>query len=315
MKYQYGILLTDVSPEADLHNNTLLGECTLGIEVTSPTLAARCGLGNIDPQHYSGGSSSAIEEALMYPLPPGGACLVTIRQDKDSLGAMAVLMLRAQGREDFIDKYLVSWIGALDRMGFHNACVAHPHLASANMGDTTDAIQVIINSSDSRWPTIEAKVLEIGRILINGMPSREISSVAALKKRNFKNFDVEMLGAVAFITVPGEYGSARDWGGRRYPVVVVFDSAYVLPAGGTQQRWSVLRQPNVFDRRGFEEKINAAEAEARGLSVAELENKGYAWGGPRSIVSSPMGKGRDSALSKETILKIAQECAQSGRVS
>ncbi|MEK7090349.1 MAG: hypothetical protein AAB930_02060, partial [Patescibacteria group bacterium] len=205
MKYQYGILLTDVSPEADLHNNTLLGECTLGIEVTSPTLAARCGLGNIDPQHYSGGSSSAIEEALMYPLPPGGACLVTIRQDKDSLGAMAVLMLRAQGREDFIDKYLVSWIGALDRMGFHNACVAHPHLASANMGDTTDAIQVIINSSDSRWPTIEAKVLEIGRILINGMPSREISSVAALKKRNFKNFDVEMLGAVAFITVPGEY--------------------------------------------------------------------------------------------------------------
>ncbi len=71
----------------------------LGIEVTVPVLAQRCELGNIDPQHTGGDTSTAaIEVALEWPLPPEGAMLATVRADLDSVGAMAVLAMRAEGQ-------------------------------------------------------------------------------------------------------------------------------------------------------------------------------------------------------------------------
>ena len=84
------------------------GKVTLGIEITDPTLAAACDLGNIDPQHgfmllpvgiaAAPNGRAAIEVALGWPLPPSGSTLATIRLDADAAGAMAVLSLRAQGR-------------------------------------------------------------------------------------------------------------------------------------------------------------------------------------------------------------------------
>lgn len=71
----------------------------LGIEVTVPALAARCNLGNIDPQHGVGGTvdTAAIEVAVAHQLPPENAVLVTVRPDLDSVGAMAVMAIRARG--------------------------------------------------------------------------------------------------------------------------------------------------------------------------------------------------------------------------
>lgn len=78
---------------------------TLGIEVSVSALADKCGLGNIDPQHGCGRNTpahvqqdgAAIEAAMHWPLPPAGAALATTRPDLDSIGAMAVLALRAEG--------------------------------------------------------------------------------------------------------------------------------------------------------------------------------------------------------------------------
>lgn len=72
----------------------------LGIEVTDAALAARCALGNLDPQHgpeAAEGATAAIEAAVDFAMPPYGTPLVTIRPDCDALGAMAVLEWRAQG--------------------------------------------------------------------------------------------------------------------------------------------------------------------------------------------------------------------------
>lgn len=70
----------------------------LGIEVTIPALAARCQLGNIDPQHTGGNKDlAAIEVALTAELPPADAVLATVRPDLDSVGAMAVIAMRAEG--------------------------------------------------------------------------------------------------------------------------------------------------------------------------------------------------------------------------
>lgn len=84
MIYKFATL--DPRPGAD--NPSVLGDKTLGIEVTIPHLAERCGLGNIDPQH-SGTSShtAAILAALDVPLPPPGSTLVTIRPDLDSVSS------------------------------------------------------------------------------------------------------------------------------------------------------------------------------------------------------------------------------------
>jgi hypothetical protein len=94
---------------------------TLGVEVTVPRLAELCQLGNIDPQH--GGHSpregwpdvidgdAAITFATRIPIPRpvdvgrttvsmAAPRLATSRPDVDSIGAMAVLVLRALGMVD-----------------------------------------------------------------------------------------------------------------------------------------------------------------------------------------------------------------------
>ena len=100
--YTYGLL--DPRAGAAGGNLPLLGATTLGIEVTVPELAVRCGLGNIDPQHGGGlgvgtaGADAAIEACLTVTPPPVGATLVTVRPDLDAFGAMALLALRRAGR-------------------------------------------------------------------------------------------------------------------------------------------------------------------------------------------------------------------------
>lgn len=91
---------------------------TLGIEVTETELASACSLGNIDPQHghdrgalmspgafpagyVREGCMAAIDVACGCALPAVGATLATIRPDLDSVGSMAVLVLRALGLVDF----------------------------------------------------------------------------------------------------------------------------------------------------------------------------------------------------------------------
>jgi hypothetical protein len=99
MTYRYGLLAASRAAGAEASNELWLGPDTLGIEVTEPELAARCGLGNIDPQHLGGDrSKAAIDVAVTWPVPPAGARLVTVRPDADAYGAMAVLALRAEGR-------------------------------------------------------------------------------------------------------------------------------------------------------------------------------------------------------------------------
>lgn len=99
--YAFGLLRPYMAPGADAANDAWLGQETLGIEVTDARLAARCGLGNIDPQHGfgTGDGLAAITAALTWPVPPQGARLVTIRPDPDAFGAMAVLDLRSAGAE------------------------------------------------------------------------------------------------------------------------------------------------------------------------------------------------------------------------
>lgn len=317
MVYLYGLLRQDISDEAVRHNNKWLGPNTLGIEVTSSFLARRCGLGNIDPQHQIDGKSSAIEEALTFPLPEEGSKMVTIRPDKDSVGAMAVLTLRAQGRVSQVDKFLVSWIGALDRHGYENAVRINPELASLFRDSSeSDALNVICLNRDL-WPNLADRVLQAGYILSREMSASELQRIRAMRSRGVRNFTFTRYGNIAFLRVSGVLYDARNWANRRFPVAVIYDDCHKSHEshGGTMHKWSVIRQPHYFDRQGFELAVNVAEARARGMTPDELSKAGLAWGGTTNIISSPQGVGRESVLSTEMILTIVKTHLESGVVS
>jgi len=89
--------------------NPVVPSNTLGIEVTTPSLAAQCDKGNIDPQHGqmrgpSGAvdiflspiadATAAIDAALEWPISLSVENIATERPDLDSIGAMAVIALR-----------------------------------------------------------------------------------------------------------------------------------------------------------------------------------------------------------------------------
>jgi len=79
---------------------------TLGIEVTIPAVVAACGLGNVDPQHGHGSgpfvgnvatSAIAAVGTVVDAVLPTSGVLVTTRPDLDSVGAMALIVLRSLG--------------------------------------------------------------------------------------------------------------------------------------------------------------------------------------------------------------------------
>ncbi len=98
MIYKFATLDPRGNKDAEAKNAQLLGPNTLGVEVTVPNLAQRCGLGNIDPQHGAYKSdAAAIDVAAGVELPHDGSLLVTIKPDLDSIGAMALMELRRSG--------------------------------------------------------------------------------------------------------------------------------------------------------------------------------------------------------------------------
>lgn len=92
-------------PAAQAANDAVFAQGdVLGIEVTVPALAARCSLGNIDPQHTDGDAElAAIEVAMTMDLPPRGTVLATVRTDLDAIGAMAILEMRRRYRVSNMD--------------------------------------------------------------------------------------------------------------------------------------------------------------------------------------------------------------------
>lgn len=96
--YAYAILDPRSIPVATEANDKVFATGpVVGIEVTVPALASRC-VANIDPQHSGQNADlAAIEVALTAELPAVGSVLATVRADLDSVGAMAIFALRAEG--------------------------------------------------------------------------------------------------------------------------------------------------------------------------------------------------------------------------
>ena len=187
--YRNALLNPAETREAERANSAHLGALTLGIEVTLPRLAARCGLGNIDPQHGTrarDGAVAAIEACLDASLPPPGAVLVTIRPDLDALGAMALLTLRATAwsaipqARPLLDR--VARVARADRFDMGHWPGPRPMPASfEDLLDDGSGREIPVLSAvvaDCRVP-LEARVRAAGRWLVRGrLPSAHLEHSA-----------------------------------------------------------------------------------------------------------------------------------------
>lgn len=318
MPYTFGILRIGPGEEIARNNDELLGSMTLGIEVNDERLAARCGLGNIDPQHDPDRvSASALELALQADIPPEGARLVTISPDADSVSAMAVLLLRVLGHGSSIDKMLVTAVGMADTFGFEEANRRDAMLDWNALRTSMSALQQIAKNTDGQWPTLDERVLESARLVGGVMDGEEIDEIAALKEKHFSyrgEYDVEEIipETVVLIEAPRLFQQARDWGNRRYPVVIVCDPEYRsagIPDYVPHPRWCIIwrrsRRGIRCDRDALCVAFNEAEAEARTMSVGDLARGSITWGGNEVILGSP--RGCASRLSRDDIVAIVLE--------
>jgi hypothetical protein len=289
-----GYCITDVS----------VSPSTLGIEITDALLASFCDLGNIDPQHgHARGPDvagrAAIDVALRWPLPPPGATLATIRSDADSIGAMAVLSLRAEGMEftsemlDRIDMIVRS--DCYDYGDWGSWAVAHPPpqkgttlLALSPHPTDFRALAAFIGLRSDDLPTSVSMMRDW--LLTGALPSQGLAEVEASDHAAAAAWSVGQLpllalcdGRVAF--VQSDYPGAISLGYRHASIV--------------------LAERALCGKR----KITIAQFERGHLDMktlsARLNRIEPGWGGSETILGSPQG--RASSLEIEKIADLIEE--------
>lgn len=303
--YRFGLLHPAPANDRDRSgNDALLGASTLGIEVTIPRYAERCGLGNIDPQHDGGTDSrAAIEVCLDHPLPQAGATLVTIRPDIDALGGMALLALRASGRP--LPAALRNRVAAAARQDkFAHGPWPGPRplprqakdlLAPGEGGPALAALAACV--ADHAAP-IDARVGACAGWLLAGRESASYREAAAARAEALwralqggqLRVSTALDGRVA--VVEGAADGAIQLGYLLAPVVLALHPDF-RHAGGMPHRKFTLCQY----AKGHVDLDAAAAALSRGEP---------GWGGSATIVGSPQGRG--SALSIGDVARVLASC-------
>lgn len=320
MAYNYSTLDPRNIPVAQEANSQVLGPNTLGIEVTIPALAAQCGLGNVDPQHFGENADlSAIEVACGMELPPDGAMLVTVRADLDAVGAMVMVNLRRNGdlpalifesgsvrREDgegllsvtdVVDRiYLIAQSDKFARGGWPGvqSLPSRDNLwprKTAGASDSRDLAAIAAAVSDFKLSMAE-RVRLMGVWLTTGeepasyraqVEKERMDMIQALENGTIK---VSTDGRIA--VVESTHRAVMTVGYALAPVVVALNPAFRLQGGEPHRKFTVAQFT-----LGFVDMKTA---------TAELNNLEAGWGGSPTIAGSPQGVG--SALTTDQVVEV-----------
>ena len=269
----------------------------LGIEITEPSIARMCGRGNIDPQHGPSStptSPAAIEACLDCSLPPKGTRLLTIRPDLDSVGGMAIFLLRSQGIEPGAKiRARVDRIAEADRF----SCGLWPgprELPKAveeifEDGNGIDLTAMTLCISD-RNLQLTRKVELLACWLATGkVPETYAQRVFQPAERLLRSintgatvFETHCDGTIASVTSiePGALRQAY----RFAPVIVALNPAFRFPSGERGSKYTIARW---------------AEGDADLTVVAHhLSRSEEGWGGQPGIKGSPQTNPSRLALNK-----------------
>jgi hypothetical protein len=274
-----------------------------GIEVTVPSLAARC-VYNLDPQHGSEGdaNSSAIEAALTVEIPAERATLVTVRADLDSVGAMAIFNIRAKGEglESAMDR--ISMVAAADKFARGGYTGPKPLPTRGSPWDDSSAgaessrplAAIAAAVADFKIPLGE-RVATMEKWLLTGeepgnyraQVERERADMIAALESGAIRHEVCAGGCIA--VVESTHRAATSVGYALAPVVVALNPSFRLGAGEPHRKFTIC----AFEASKYADIKSA---------LAELATLEPGWGGSPTIGGSPQGV--SSTLSVERVVEV-----------
>lgn len=302
--YEFAVL--DPRPQGAVANDKIFSEASqgvLGIEVTVPALAARCTLGNIDPQHSEGKADlTAIEIAADDCLPPQGAVLATVRPDLDSVGAMAIFEM-ATTAEFSINNAVRSRIDAIARAdkfargdwpGRQPLPTTENPWPTEGAADSTRSLAAIAAAvADFKVP-LDQRVEWMKEWLLAGeeppkyreQAERERLDLVKALADGTINVSVAALGRIA--VVESTHRSATSVGYSLAPVVVALNPSFRQGPGDPYKKFTIC---------AFEAKFADIKS-----ALAELATSEAGWGGSPTIGGSPQGV--SSTLTVEQVTEV-----------
>lgn len=266
-----------------------------------PALAKRCSR-NLDPQHsgaiaYGGlEPPAAIEVALTTELPPHASKLVTIRPDLDSIGAMAVLALRALGF-DMTEPGLVERVAMVAKADkFANGpwpgprslpTRDNPWPVGGGAVDSTPALAAMAALVSDHKVELWERVVEMQRWLVLGKERPvygkdyrkqvEDERRALIKALEEGDVETSVVNGVAVVT--STHRAATAIGYCLAPVAVCVNPEYQFHGGDPHRKVSVCQY-----RQGFVD----FDLMARQL--------GKGWAGSKTFVGSPQGINTETSV-------------------
>ena len=276
---------------------------TLGIEVTIPKLAAKCGLGNID-HHREGDNSdtpSACEQALNWPYVDCN--VIGVLADPDTLTAMAVLWAKVFSVESYacfysqngyypeesgyeVDEELVKKIGLIDRKGpaskpdlLLDPRVKYIRAIAAQRGmDLSDQVyKIMLMLCGKELTADDLKIIE----------AEELKLIDAEKASK-----VKMVGDIVIVESP--HSMATQIGYKYGDVLICINNTFPKDfkdlSKGTYRKITLCKRDDYVPYNINFSKLNS------------LEN---GWGGRPTIGGSPQGV--DSTLTIEQILSCIEK--------
>lgn len=310
--YNYSLLDPRSIPVAQGANDKVFSQGDIyGIEVTNPVLAQRC-KNNLDPQHGESGdvNLSAIKVALNWDLPPKGSTLVTIKPDIDSIGAMAVLVMR-QNNLDITPEIeeRINFIDNADRASNQDWSGPHNLPSSENPWPPTlfsDPRTVAILGaavSDFRAP-VKNRIEMIENYLSTGeLPLQYEKQVEDARRQLISALEnggltVELDSSGRIATVIGKHRDAMTVGYSLAPVVVAFNPTFSPnPSIPPHAKYTVAQYKVGY--ANLKEALN--ELNEADSAVTETSE----WGGNPGILGSTQGI--SSQLSPDQVTEIVRK--------
>lgn len=289
--YNFALLDPRATPEAKAHNDEILGDGSdiLGIEVTIPALASRCGLGNIDPQHLGGNAKmAAIEAAWTHPLPPEDTTLVTIRPDADALGAMTILCLRASSPETLYDESVTRRV-AMIAVADEEASGPWPGPHKVTPEQMAGPIAVLSAMCMEHERSLDERLRLMKDWVLTGRFFADDSRLSTLRLEAQAALDelhVTTISGVAVVV--GSHRWASRFGYAHAPVFVATNPSCVFAGGEPHRKHTIARWNTQYPM------------DWDGLRT-DLQNREPGWGGSSSIMGSPQGE--HSILTTEEVVE------------
>lgn len=303
-EYQYGIIDPRPIPDAKVANDKLFENPhgVLGVEVTIPTYAEKCTLGNIDPQHSEGNAElAAIEVAQSCDIPPKEATMVTVRADLDALGSMALLKYRASGgtitteilaRIEAIastDKFARGgWLKKSDLPNKEN-----PWPTSGGASENKMLAPISARIMDFKVPVAD-RVKSMEEYLTQGtepagyrekVEAERTEMIDALEGGKIK---IEIMAGGNIAYVESSHRAATNLGYSQAPIVVAFNPIFKQGPGDAYKKYTICQYDNAW--------VDLVAVKN------ELEKLEEGWGGSPTIIGSPQGK--SSEIPSDKIIEI-----------